>query len=808
MTWLAVMSLLALTSSAQVLQPMGTGLPGRVVASYATEEAIFALYEAVETPAENDYNLAKWDGVTWHFYPGLQTPQPIVPTEGTYNFHSIAYYKGEIYVGAYLANASKDAEIPVTHLYKWSETNHQWLPETGVVDTRNNGIISMTVFDGRLIIAGKFQSTVNGNSVQNIAAYDGTEWTYLGTNNSDQGADGTIRSLMVVKDRLYIAGDFTRFAGDLTGNIAYYTASNGGWGGIGSPFDGEILELASYGDNIAALGKNSSGENEVRIFRVNWSNPIPFETFSKAKPSTISGLSNYLLIGGDFVRDGSGSSLLRYQEGVITFTGNRLSGQFKLGQRGVGAFVWGDFSELNTDIRYFSSLEFATGNLNGYLFFDQNNNCVKDDGEMGIPDAVLRITNKQTNKNWFSVTDKKGRFTVALPEGEYDIEHVSKRHMTSFCEMNYATKITNGRYAQVSLGEYMDPKTADLEVQIHPIYPADLKAGDTIWNVVQITNHGANSVSNGTLLLNHGLPLSDFHSEPEADDYNGYAAIYNISDLKPFETRSVLVRFTMPYNATETDNYSVQVKTGSLLTNTDITKEDNSQEIQLRIGKRTSGTVVKTSDLGAEIPQNKSTWTYTVDFRNTGSQTVNRAVMIDTLSLSLPIKRAILKSFYPISAHYAIQKGNILVVTFDPANLKTTEMSPSTSVGWVQYQIDLYATMPINARVNNVAHMDFDSRWNASSENCQVMVVEGTSKVNKTALQELLVMPNPVNKVLGVNWLPQELGAQWQLIDMMGQTVLSGSITEKYQEINVERIVSGLYVLSTAKSSTKIQVSH
>lgn len=352
---------LAPFASSQVLQPLGTGLPGRVVASYATDQAFFALYEAVETVAENDYNLAKWDGVTWTVYAGLETPEPIIPTDGEYNFHSIAYFQGNIYVGAYIANASKDAEIPVTHLYKWSETTGKWVPEIGVVDTRNNGIISMTVFDGRLIVAGKFQSTVNGNSVQNIAAFDGNEWTYLGTNNLDQGANGIIRSLMVVKDRLYIAGDFDRFAGDLTGNIAYYTASNGGWGGIGSPFDGEILELASFGNELAALGKNAQNQNEIRTFKVNWSSPINFDSFSTAKPITIAGLSDYLLIGGDFVRNSSGSSLLRYQNDQISFTGNRLSGSFKLGQRGSGAFVWGNFLEQNTDIKYFSSLEFATG---------------------------------------------------------------------------------------------------------------------------------------------------------------------------------------------------------------------------------------------------------------------------------------------------------------------------------------------------------------------------------------------------------------------------------------------------------------
>jgi hypothetical protein len=149
----------------QVLEPMGTGLPGRVVASYATTDEYFALYDDVATADTTDYVLARWNGAYWTYCPGLKTPEPIIPTEGNYNFHSIAYFNNTIYVGAYLANASKDAEIPVTHLYKWNASTQEWDPEVGVVDTRNNGIITMAVFDNKLIVAGKFQSTLNGKSV-------------------------------------------------------------------------------------------------------------------------------------------------------------------------------------------------------------------------------------------------------------------------------------------------------------------------------------------------------------------------------------------------------------------------------------------------------------------------------------------------------------------------------------------------------------------------------------------------------------------------------------------------------------------
>ncbi len=802
--------MLSLTAlNAQVLQPLGTGLPGRVVASYASNEAFYALYEAVETPALNDYNLAKWDGVTWSVFPGLETPQPIIPTEGTYNFHSIAAYKGEIFVGAYIANASKDAEIPVTHLYKWSSAQHQWVPETGVVDTRNNGIISMTVFDDRLIIAGKFQSTVNGNSVQNIAAYDGTEWTYLGTNNLDQGANGTIRSLMVVKDRLYIAGDFDRFAGDLTGNIAYYTASNGGWGGIGSPFAGEILELASFGDQLAALGKNSQGVNEVRTFNVNWSSPISFDSFSVAKAVSIAGLSDYLLIGGDFVKNGSGSSLLRVQNNTISFTGNRLTGNFKLGQRGSGAFVWGDFLEQNTDIRYFSSLEFATGNLNGDLFYDLNNNCTKDDGEIGIPQAIVRLINKQSGNSYFAVTDKTGHFSSGLPEGEYQIEFVSKRHMSTMCKSNYATQIRNGRYSQVSLGEYMDPATADVEVQLRPIYPDDLKAGDTVYAVLFVQNHGANTVKNGTIHLTHDLPLSDFYSEPAADDYNGISAIYTLAELNPFESRSILVRLRMPFSATDSDLYKLEVKTGSLLTLGDATPTDNTQTRELSIGKRSNGgaAVVKNSDLGIQIPQNVRRWTYTVDFKNTSSQTVNKAVLIDTLDNSLPMQRVVLNSFYPTKAQYSVQQGRILVVSFDPANLKTLEANAAAAGGWVQYSIDLYQDLPINAQIDNTAFMNFDSRWSAKSDNCKVTVIQGNSQIDRIQKQGLHIYPNPSDAEFTVNWLPEEIGSVWVVLNTLGQSMKSGIIKSKTELLDLRNLPEGVYMLQTQGTTTSLLIN-
>lgn len=807
---LVISYVLVSSGQSQVLNPLGAGLPFPVVASFATEDEYFALYEDMSTTQTNDFTMARWNGVYWKFYPGLMVPAGAESTQGKYNFHSIAYYNNQVYVGGYITDAIQDADFPMAHLYKWNESLRKWEAAAGVIETKNDGISCMTVFDGRLIVAGKFYSSVDGNWMENIAAYDGSKWRYLGMNETKQGANGFIRNLLVSGNRLYIGGDFSRFAGDNTGNIAYYTAANGGWGGIGSPFKGSVLELASFDGNIAALGTDSMGKSEVRLFKGTWTKLPSFDSFSIADIKTIAGSNQQLLLGGTFVKNSNGSSLLHFNPAtqIYAFTGNRFQGQFKLGQRGSGAFVWGDYRELNTDIRYFSAIEFASGNLFGDLFYDKNANCKKDADEMGIPSAIMRVINKTTNASYFVVTDAYGHFSISLPEGDYTLQHTSKRHMYTVCAGNYATSIRNGKYSSVSLGEYMAPTTKDLEVKLRPLYPVELNAGDTVMTVLMVTNHGATSLNGTTVHVSHALPLANFHSIPEADNYNGIEATFALLDLKPFETRTIQIFTKIPYNAKSTDDYGLIVKTGSLFAQNDAYQTDNSDSIKLSIGKRgnTQGAVSKVSDFGSKIDYRTTSWVYTVDFKNIGSDAVNRAVLVDTLDVKLPLQRVLLKSFYPNKATYSIQQGRILVVNFNPANLKTYESNPSQASGWVQYQIDLYQKLGVSTVIDNIALVDFDSEWMGRSDNCAVNIIDAKVGVNNLAPIALSVYPNPNTGTFQVEWLPEENGSEWVLLGTAGNEIRRGLISSHQKSLTVESVQSGVYFLKTPGSLTKLVI--
>ena len=797
-------SVLCISAQAQVLQPLGTGLPAKVVASFAAGNEYLALFEETSTAEINDFTMARWNGVNWSYYSGLTTPAPVKTVKGTYNFHSIALYRDTMYAAAYMANAERDADVPVSHLYKWNGL--KWVPEVGVVDTRNNGIIAMTVFDNKLIVAGLFDNTVNGSPVQNIAAYNGSSWSYLGNSGTSQGTDGVIRTLAVVGNRLYIGGDFQTFAGSSTGNIAYYTAANGGWGGVGSPFAGEILELGVFDGKIAALGKDGAGAKKIAVFQGTWSAPLGFDSFSVSEPTTLMGSGTDLLIGGTFVKNGNGTSLLVYDGASLQFTGNRITGSFTLGQRGDGAFIWGDFREHNTDLQYFSKIEPESGNLVGDLFYDINSNCIKDDGEIGLGAKLVRLENKTTGEINFAVTDANGHFTLALSAGDYNLSTIAGKHLYSVCLGNTTARIRKGVYSFVALGQYQQPSLSDLEVGMDVIVPAGALAGDEARVLVKLVNHGGAAVTNGTVHVKHPVSITAFQSNPEPDNYVVGEAIYAISNLPAFGTQYLEIFTRIPSTAGVSDQFEFSVKTGTGILQKDADVKDNEAKDVVSLSRRGGLVeVMKQSIQGDTVDFRSKEWEYRVDFRNVSTSMVKRAVLVDTLDANLPLLRLELLSFYPSKANYTIEKGRVLVIDYPEANLSAFEANPSGSVGFAKYRVQIYQTLPLKTVINNRAMVDFDSKWQAYSTNCAVRLLDKFAGV-KVFKSTLSVYPNPANTEIWISGAKSLAQESWQMISHTGAVVRTGSMGEGDVRIDVRGLSAGLYTIKAGDATTKVMV--
>ena len=111
---------LCFSAKAQVLEPLGNGLPSKVVAAYASGQDYLALFSDETTQDTSDYIVARWNGAYWSYFPGLYKPDAVKTIDGQYNFNCVVFYRDTMYVGAYISGAKKDADSPVSHLYKWN----------------------------------------------------------------------------------------------------------------------------------------------------------------------------------------------------------------------------------------------------------------------------------------------------------------------------------------------------------------------------------------------------------------------------------------------------------------------------------------------------------------------------------------------------------------------------------------------------------------------------------------------------------------------------------------------------------------
>jgi len=110
----------------------------------------------------------------------------------------------------------------------------------------NGAVTAMTVYDGKLIVAGEF-TTAGGLPANHIASWDGSTWSPLGS-----GIDGGVGALTVYNSNLIAGGGFTTAGGTSANNIASWDGST--WSPLGSGINGGVRALTVYNGNLIAGG--------------------------------------------------------------------------------------------------------------------------------------------------------------------------------------------------------------------------------------------------------------------------------------------------------------------------------------------------------------------------------------------------------------------------------------------------------------------------------------------------------------------------------------------------------------------------
>jgi hypothetical protein len=194
-------------------------------------------------------HIARWDGDTWSAL-GNGVDGDVCALAADEN--------GNIYAGGTFTTTGG---VPANNVAKWDVATQSWSAlGSGASGGNSDCVVTSLALDkdGNVYAGGNF-TTAGGLSANDIAKWNGNTWEALGAGISGGSPDGTLVSSLVVDNDGYLnaGGDFT-WAGTVNvNNIAKWDGNN--WSALGSglstgSYRTSPRALAVYGGNLYAAG--------------------------------------------------------------------------------------------------------------------------------------------------------------------------------------------------------------------------------------------------------------------------------------------------------------------------------------------------------------------------------------------------------------------------------------------------------------------------------------------------------------------------------------------------------------------------
>jgi hypothetical protein len=225
---------------------LGPGLNTSVKALAVSGSTLYAggdFNYARNAPSVHFNGVAQWNGSSWSGLGsglGGNAPRPLaLAVSGT-----MLYAGGEF---------TKAGGTNVNYIAQWDGTN--WSPlgsGMGAMGGNTPSVLALAVSGGTLYAGGEF-TTAGGSNANYIAQWDGTNWSSLGLGvSSGRFNDTEVTALAVSGTDLYVGGVFIT-AGDVAAtNIAKWDGTN--WSALGSGMNAAVTALAISGNTLYAGG--------------------------------------------------------------------------------------------------------------------------------------------------------------------------------------------------------------------------------------------------------------------------------------------------------------------------------------------------------------------------------------------------------------------------------------------------------------------------------------------------------------------------------------------------------------------------
>ena len=200
---------------------------------------------------------------------------------------TIVINSGNIYVGGQFTQVGPVTtvnNIAIWNGINWSTNLNGGL--TGGIATICNSIV--VISSGNFYAGGIF-TDAGGVTVSNIARWDGFSW-----NDLSDGLNGECYSISYesVTNKIYVGGNFTTAGGDPAGNIARWNITSSSWDTLSYTFDGTVFSITIKDQNNLYVG----GDFSYKIAYISGNNISYIGNYDKALIEVFPPFNDSLLI--------------------------------------------------------------------------------------------------------------------------------------------------------------------------------------------------------------------------------------------------------------------------------------------------------------------------------------------------------------------------------------------------------------------------------------------------------------------------------------------------------------------------------
>ena len=344
-------------------QPLGNGVSGavRAVEQFGGDLVIGGEFDygnglyGVAGTWDAMPGVARWNGSEWEaFGDGLDL------SWGSPTIWCLAEYQGQLYAGGEFDNTGGQG---LSGIARWNGS--AWEAVGGPVGgPYYPAVFDMVVTsDDRLVVVGRFDS-VGGVAADNIAAWDGQQWSALG-----DGLDGNLSIVFGVEEyagKIYACGNFPLAGGQPVDKIAAWDGS--AWEPVGQGIPDWSISITNYDLEVFG-GKLYVGGNFTAVDGTAEWNALPasrlarwdgsqWEAFGGVSGSEMTttlfglhALGDTLYVGGEFSR--AGNPVTSGPDAVVT--------------QSIAAFDGATFRQLNPGLGFDREVNTAVA-WNGGVF--------------------------------------------------------------------------------------------------------------------------------------------------------------------------------------------------------------------------------------------------------------------------------------------------------------------------------------------------------------------------------------------------------------------------------------------------------